>query len=247
MAFEGRAQGLQAFLGAKQAGAHPLAQHLNFKSALKEARIAMAAKSLEAERGRGFTARENALDRTAATDLQTQKDTASAQVTPEQLKIKDLFSQFEKVGGDFAKIRDSFDRLEASAEEPSAAGDLAMIFNYMKILDPDSVVRESEFATAQNSGAVPERVRGLYNSIINGKRLSNVQRKDFLNRGERLFNKKKTQFRKDEKGFRILARRNNINPDDFIRDLLRATTSVNLDTGGLPEGTLNLNNILDEL
>ena len=50
MAFEGTKQGFRDFLAAKQAGAHPLAQHLNFKSALKEARIAMAAKQLDQER-----------------------------------------------------------------------------------------------------------------------------------------------------------------------------------------------------
>lgn len=66
MAFEGTKQGMQSFLAAKQAGASPLAQHLNFKSALKEARIAMAAKELESERTRGFQSRENQLTRDAS-------------------------------------------------------------------------------------------------------------------------------------------------------------------------------------
>jgi len=33
----------------------------------------------------------------------------------------------------------------------------------MKILDPGSVVREGEFATAQNSAGIPERIRAKYN------------------------------------------------------------------------------------
>jgi hypothetical protein len=73
MAYEGTKQGMQSFLAAKQAGAHPLAQHLNFKSALKEARIALKAKELENERNRAFQREENKLTREAAqTRVETQ-------------------------------------------------------------------------------------------------------------------------------------------------------------------------------
>src|SRR5690606_34926922 len=64
--------------------------------------------------------------------------------------------------------RASWGRIRASAQNATAAGDLALIFNYMKLLDPTSVVREGEFATAQNSGSVPNRVIALYNNLLNG-------------------------------------------------------------------------------
>ena len=83
-------------------------------------------------------------------------------------------------------MRDSFTRIEASAQDPSAAGDLAMIFNYMKMLDPGSVVRESEFATAQNAGGVDDKTRALYNNVLRGERLAPAQREDFLNRSQQL-------------------------------------------------------------
>src|SRR3990172_3435846 len=38
----------------------------------------------------------------------------------------------------FIDVRDSFARIEASSQNPSAAGDLSLIFNYMKMLDPAS-------------------------------------------------------------------------------------------------------------
>ena len=55
-----------------------------------------------------------------------------------------------------------------------------MITGYMKMIDPGSTVREGEFATAANSGGVSDNVRSLYNSLINGKRLSPQQRENFL-------------------------------------------------------------------
>lgn len=88
---------------------------------------------------------------------------------------------------DFTTVRDAFGRVAAAAEDPSAAGDLALIFNYMKMLDPASVVREQEFANAQNAAGVPERVRAYFNSVQSGQRLTDATRADFLDRAARLY------------------------------------------------------------
>ena len=58
----------------------------------------------------------------------------------------------------------------------------------MKVLDPGSTVREGEFANAQNSGSVPQRIRAIYNSVVEGTRLTETQRQDFLTRAGDLFN-----------------------------------------------------------
>lgn len=79
----------------------------------------------------------------------------------------------------------SIERIQASAENPSPAGDLSMIFNYMKLLDPGSVVRETEFRTAETAKPLLERVGLSWNAVRNvweGKRLTESQRADFLNR-----------------------------------------------------------------
>ena len=87
----------------------------------------------------------------------------------------------------FAGVTEAYSRIVASAQDPSAAGDLALIFNYMKVLDPGSTVREGEFATAQNAGGVDARVRSLFNSVVDGTRLTTEQRADFLDRSSRLY------------------------------------------------------------
>ena len=87
----------------------------------------------------------------------------------------------------FAGVTEAYSRIVASAKDPSAAGDLSLIFNFMKVLDPGSTVREGEFATAQNAGGVDARVRSLFNSVIDGTRLDVGQRSDFLDRANRLY------------------------------------------------------------
>ena len=100
----------------------------------------------------------------------------------EKLTAPQLFSEFNRRVKPFIDQRDAFNRVRASVQDPSAAGDLALIFNFMKVLDPGSTVREGEFANAQNSAGIPDRVRSQYNRVVNGRRLSKSQRQDFLRR-----------------------------------------------------------------
>jgi hypothetical protein len=82
---------------------------------------------------------------------------------------------FRDTAGSYRQIRAS-----ASKANPTAADDIATVFSYMKMLDPGSVVREGEFANAQNAAGVPDRVRNAYNQAASGNRLNAKQRKEFV-------------------------------------------------------------------
>lgn len=86
----------------------------------------------------------------------------------------------------FTEVRSAYDRVKASQD--NAVGDLSLIFGYMKMLDPGSVVREGEFATAQNAAGVPDRVVNLYNRILRGERLNPEQRGAFKTQAGQLYN-----------------------------------------------------------
>lgn len=85
----------------------------------------------------------------------------------------------------FQEVKSAYGRVLSS--EDSAVGDLSLIFGYMKMLDPGSVVREGEFATAQNAAGVPERVQNIYNRIISGERLNASQRDSFKGQAKKLY------------------------------------------------------------
>ena len=57
--------------------------------------------------------------------------------------------------------------------------DVGAIFQFMKTLDPASVVRETEFAIAQNTSGLSGKFSNLYEKVINWDRLSDEQRKAF--------------------------------------------------------------------
>jgi len=98
-----------------------------------------------------------------------------------------LRDEHQKLSGTFIDVRDAYGRILTSAEKQTAASDLSLIFNYMKMLDPGSVVREGEFANAQNSAGVPDRTRAQYNNLIRGERLAPATRSDFINQAQGLY------------------------------------------------------------
>lgn len=115
-----------------------------------------------------------------------------------QVQVNKLRSTLNNNLKDFRKVGDAFNRILSVTKKPSAAGDLALIFNFMKILDPGSVVRESEFRTAEQARAwlskaddtnitVPTAVRTAINKAITGQRLLPDQRADFVQQSRNLF------------------------------------------------------------
>jgi hypothetical protein len=99
----------------------------------------------------------------------------------------------------------AYGRIISSAEKPSAAGDLALIFNYMKLLDPGSVVRESEFRTAEDASAwlqeseelgivIPRPVQTAIQKLETGQLLVPKARADFVDRSARLYSQAESSY-----------------------------------------------------
>jgi hypothetical protein len=133
-----------------------------------------------------------------------------------------LRKEFINQNSSYQQVGEAYGRIKASSKDPSAAGDLALIFNYMKMLDPGSVVREGEFATAQNAAGVPDRVRAQWNKAINGERLSEGTRKDFVTRANGLYRSAKDGYDRSKKTYSKLAKAYGVNPDRVIVDLSRS-------------------------
>jgi len=127
--------------------------------------------------------------------------------------------EFTKLSGDFFKQRDAFGRVKASASDPSPAGDFAMIFNFLKVLDPGSTVREGEFKAAGAAGSLPTRIQGAFNRIESGQLLTTKQRGDFVNRAKKLFGSADAQHEKRIGTFANLADQAGVPKEQVILDL----------------------------
>lgn len=124
-----------------------------------------------------------------------------------------LRDNFRMETADYRQIQGHYQRLQAAAANPSAAGDVAMIFGFMKMLDPISVVREGEQATAANAGGVDDRILNIYNRLLTGERLTPDQRADFLGQATALFAATENNFNTVAQRYRTLAQQYGMDPE----------------------------------
>lgn len=129
---------------------------------------------------------------------------ASGQGLREATTLRKEFNS-DPVVKNFKDVQQSYTKIKGLVDSPSAAGDLSLIFNYMKMLDPGSTVREGEFATAEKAAGVPEQIRNQYNKIMKGERLTPSQRKDFLNQARSIYDSQQALVGKLEKDYQGLA------------------------------------------
>ena len=162
----------------------------------------------------------------------------SPAAAPDQTAIRGARTEFTSLPAvrSFAEQTSAFGRVVASAEDPSPSGDLALIFNFMKVLDPGSVVREGEFATAQNAGGIDERTRSLYNRLMSGERLTPVQREDFLDRSTRLYRQAEKQYTDISNQYSEFARAAGLPVEQIIPDFSFTGEIPNTEVPPTPTG-----------
>lgn len=138
---------------------------------------------------------------------QAEADQISSGIIPAD-KRPEAETKFRKEYSDqtkgYQEVKSAYGRVLSS--EDNAVGDLSLIFGYMKMLDPGSVVREGEFATAQNAAGVPERIQNVYNRVVEGTRLSESQRKAFKGQAGKLYTTAQQQEAQVRQGIERIAK-----------------------------------------
>lgn len=110
------------------------------------------------------------------------------------------FNQEEKLRKEYTARTKSFSESErnmsnikSSASDGTGPGDVALITSFMKMLDPGSVVRETEFATARDTAGLFTTLTNTAKKLHGGQLLSPAQRKTFTNLAQKYFNAAKAQ------------------------------------------------------
>jgi len=133
-------------------------------------------------------------------------------------KESHLYDQWMKndVTKNTNEVATGYEKVLAASQDPSAAGDISLIFGYMKMLDPASTVREGEFATAEKAAGVPERIRNTYNKIMKGKRLTDSQRSDFSNQAKKVLEAQMKRQKSFDNTVRARAEKSGLDPDNVV-------------------------------
>lgn len=120
------------------------------------------------------------------------RPTEGAVYNPPAKEVKPDMSPYQRIqteGGlrddyrndskNYAEIKRQSAIIKAALNDPSAAGTLSAATAYMKMLDPGSVVRESELGMAMNAQGAIDRLASYWTTIEMGKVLTPQQKADF--------------------------------------------------------------------
>ena len=102
-----------------------------------------------------------------------------------ELKIRSDFRS-EPIYKAHQEVQSAHSQITAALKQASPAGDLAGATKLMKILDPGSVVRESELGMAMAASGLEDRLRNYASNVVNGTKLTPTQRKDFQDLADKL-------------------------------------------------------------
>jgi hypothetical protein len=93
------------------------------------------------------------------------------------------------------KIREfQIDDREVIEIDADGAADLVLIFNFMKMLDPNSVVRESEFQLAGKTGGLPGWLKLQVIKVTGGELLTTQMRKKIMRQARNQFDVAATRY-----------------------------------------------------
>lgn len=119
---------------------------------------------------------------------------------------------------DFIQIRDGYDRVQTGANLDNAQGDLALIFGYNKMLDPNSVVRETEFSNAEEAQGALQQVMNFPAKFVSGNRLTPAGRQHFVEAARSLYDAKKVNYDNAVNYYGDRAQAFGIDPRMVLRD-----------------------------
>lgn len=110
--------------------------------------------------------------------------------------------------------------LSAGEGEPNAIKDHSLVFNYMRMVDPGSTVREGEFTTVQQAGGVVDRMTvGLFNRTLQGEMLTPSQREQLIQTSKQLWQQQVDAQQRVNQNYRTLAEKAGVDPSQVVLDL----------------------------
>ena len=112
----------------------------------------------------------------------------------------------------------SLTNLIASSKEDSASGDVAFIFEFMRMIDPKSIVKEGEFKLAEDAAPLMFTLNRMLTKAKTGKRLSYDQKEDFLNTARSIFKQSVNTYQETEATYKKIAA--NTFGEDAVEDII---------------------------
>lgn len=154
----------------------------------------------------------------AVLELENFKKTGGAdpaKVFEQEEKLRKEYQTRTKV---YSELGTTFSNINASAKAKTGPGDIALITGFMKMLDPSSVVRETEFATARDTAGLYERLLNTSQKLQSGQlfTLDSKQRQEYVDLAQQYLKAAQKKADQDRKDLSAVVTNYKLNPDNVF-------------------------------
>lgn len=152
----------------------------------------------------------------AALELEALKATGGvdpAKVFDQEEKLRKEYQSRTKVYGELGS---TYANIASSAQAQTGPGDIALITGFMKMLDPGSVVRETEFATARDTAGLYTRLENSLKKAENGQFLQAKQRNEFVSLAKQYLDSAQKKAGEDKKALGVVVKNYKLNPENVF-------------------------------
>jgi hypothetical protein len=152
----------------------------------------------------------------AALDLEALKASGGidpAKVFEQEEKLRKEYQVRSKVYGELGT---TFANIKSSAGAKNGPGDIALITGFMKMLDPGSVVRETEFATARDTAGLFTQLQNRLEKAKNGQLLSSAQRDEYVALSKQYLDSAQKKSGEDKKALGVVVKNYRLNPENVF-------------------------------
>jgi hypothetical protein len=172
----------------------------------------------------------------AALELEALKATGGmdpAKTFEQEEKLRKEFQGRTKVYGELGT---TYNNIKSSAEAKNGPGDIALITGFMKMLDPGSVVRETEFATARDTAGLYERLLNTSQKLQSGQlfALDSKQRQEYVSLAKQYLDSAQKKAGEDKKALGVVVKNYRLNPDNVFGPEAAETPAPAPAGGGTP-------------
>lgn len=165
-----------------------------------------------------------------------------------ELKLRGDFRS-EPVYKGYQEMKTAYSQINDSLKQASPAGDLAAATKFMKLLDPGSVVRESELFMAMQASGLLDRTVHYAQMRLNGEKLTPKQRQDFAVLSSRLYDSAVKAYNEKHSEYSELAKQYNLSPSRAVGEPATRLYGIRLDGdkpgSSQPSGRKPLGSILE--
>ena len=133
------------------------------------------------------------------------------------------FTQEEKIRKEhqtrtkvYGELQGTFSNIKSSADTGNGPGDIALITSFMKMLDPGSVVRETEFATARDTAGLFTQLENRLQKAKDGQLLNPAQRKEYVALAQKYLESAQKKAGEEKVALGVIVKNYKLNPENVF-------------------------------